>query len=62
MSTVDEGGPEPWIQAAIEQEEKLLARIAEAYGAGMNGAQIARYLGVPAGLVADVLRCRRPVP
>ena len=49
-----------WVEAALDEEELLLARIAEASGAGMDPAAIARFLRVPVGLVLDVLRPPRP--
>ncbi len=48
-------GFERTVEAALDEEERLLARIAEAAGAGLDATRIARYLGVSVGLVCDVL-------
>ncbi len=53
---------EPWVLAAIDAEERALARIAEGYGAGLDDGRIARYAGVSVGVVRDVLRERRVRP
>ncbi len=53
---------ELWVLAAIDAEERALARIAEGYGAGLDDGRIARYAGVSVGVVRDVLRERRLRP
>jgi hypothetical protein len=45
-----------WSEAALEEEEALLAEIADLYGMGLDDEEIARTLRVSLGLVRDVLR------
>jgi DNA-binding NarL/FixJ family response regulator len=45
-----------WSEAALDEEEEILAEIAELYGMGLDDDEIARTLHISLGLVRDVLR------